>query len=129
MDLRVLPESLSVCRLPADSAWPVPAGGGFFSATRTGDELSIVCASDEVPDAPNVRVEPDWRALEVLGPLDFSLVGILASLTAPLAAAAVSIFAVSTYDTDYVLVQGDMLQRAIDALREAGHQVDSRAGR
>jgi len=123
MDLRLLPDSLSVCRLPSSSPWPAPAGRGFYSATRVEDELSIVCASHEVPDSAEARVEEGWRVLEVAGPLDFSMIGVLASLSAVLAEAEVSIFVISTHDTDYVLVRDEKLERAMDALREAGHTV------
>jgi hypothetical protein len=124
MDLRVLPERLSVCRLPVDDPWPTPAPGTtFFSATRTAEEISVVCPEDAAPTGDQVRVEPDWRALEVAGPLDFSMVGVMAALTAPLADVDVSVFVVSTYDTDYVLVHAAALERAVEALRGAGHQV------
>jgi len=122
MDLRVLPERLSVCRLPAGAPWPVPAAGSsFWSATRTENEVSVVCPEDEAPEG--AHVEPDWRALEVAGPLEFSMVGVMAGLTAPLADVDVSVFVVSTYDTDYVLVHAAALERAVEALRAAGHTV------
>jgi hypothetical protein len=124
MDLRVLSERLSVCRLPAGAPWPVPADGHtFYSATRTGSEVSVVCGEDAAPEGEDVRVEPDWRALEVAGPLDFAMVGVMAALTAPLADVDVSVFVLSTYDTDYVLVHAAALERAIEALRAAGHAV------
>lgn len=124
MDLRVLPERLSVCRLPVDAPWPTPsAGTSFFSVTRTESEVSVVCSEDDAPSGEHVQVEPDWRALEVAGPLDFSMVGVMAALTAPLADVDVSVFVVSTYDTDYVLVHAAALERAIEALRAAGHTV------
>lgn len=91
------------------------------SVTRTRDELSVVCRADAVPDG--VRAVAGWRCLKVQGPLDFGLTGILAALTAPLAAAGIPVFAVSTYDTDYLLVKADQLDRAAEALRGAGHRV------
>ena len=124
MDLRVLSDRLAVCRMPADSPWPTPpAGPSFFSVTRTDAEMSVVCREDSAPAGENVRVEPDWRALEVAGPLDFSMVGVMAALTAPLADVDVSVFVVSTYDTDYVLVHAAALEKAVEALRGAGHAV------
>jgi hypothetical protein len=124
MDLRVLSERLCVCRLPMDSPWPTPPQDtSFFSVTRTGEEISVVCGEDAAPVGEHVRVEPDWRALEVAGPLDFGMVGVMAELTAPLADVGVSVFVVSTYDTDYVLVHAAALEKAIDALRVAGHAV------
>jgi hypothetical protein len=120
----VLPERLSVCKLPADAPWPVPEPGpSFWSATRTENEVSVVCPEDQAPSGDHVRVEPDWRALEVAGPLEFSMVGVMAGLTAPLADVDVSVFVVSTYDTDYVLVHAAALERAVEALRAAGHAV------
>lgn len=125
MDLYVLPDRLSVCRLPADAPWPhPPANAGFYSATRTASEVCVVCASDDVP--AGAQVEPDWRAMEVAGPLDFGLVGVMANLTRPLAEVGVSVFVISTYDTDYLMVHAAALERAIDALRLAGHQVQAR---
>ena len=124
MDLRVLPDRLAVCRIDANAPWPKPPSGrGFFSATRIGDEISVVCAEDAAPSG--ARVEPDWRAIEVSGPLDFAMVGVMAALTAPLAAVEVSVFVLSTYDTDYVLVHAAALERAVAALRRAGHHVDA----
>jgi uncharacterized protein len=99
-----------------DATAPIPEwaiGGEFISITRTRDELSIVCES---PGG-------GWRCLKVEGPLDFSLVGILASLADPLAKAGVPIFAISTFDTDHILVNAENLDRAIDALRSAGHRI------
>jgi hypothetical protein len=113
---------LAVCQL--DPGVPLPAWatqGEFWSIARTAGELSIVCAEDSVP--PGVTCQPNWRGLKVAGPLDFSLTGVLASLAVPLAEAGVSIFAISTYDTDYLLVQGGQLEAAVDALRRAGHTV------
>ena len=102
---------------------PIPewAHSGFFSMTRTPDELSIVCNEEIVPDG--VACEKGWHCLQVKGPLDFALTGILASLAAPLAEAGISIFAISTYDTDYFLVKE--LDRAIAVLFKAGHNVRS----
>lgn len=117
----LVPDVLAVVRLPADA--PVPAWAGepsaFASITRTGDELSIVCREALVP--PGAAAEPGWRALKISGPLPFTAVGVLAGIAAPLADAGVSIFAVSTFDTDYVLVKADQLDRAMAALSAAGH--------
>ena len=89
--------------------------------TRTNDELSLVRTADAVPS--DARAERGWRALRVAGTIDFALTGVLASVLAPLGEAAISIFAVSTYDTDYVLVREHALFAAIDVLRAAGHEV------
>ena len=121
--LSLLPDTLAVCRLPADAAVPPWAWTGVpASVTRTRDELSVVCRADGVPEG--VRSEPGWRCLVVAGPLDFALTGILAALTAPLAAAGIPLFAVSTYDTDYLMVKAENLERAVAALRGAGHRVE-----
>jgi uncharacterized protein len=122
LSLRVLAGELAICRLPADAPAPtLPADAPLFSITRTPGELSIVCP---LADAPaDAGVEPGWRALQVAGPLDFALTGILAAIAAPLAQAGISIFATSTYDTDYVLVREGALPAALEALRQAGHAV------
>ena len=122
LDLTVLPGVYTICRLPADA--PVPEWamkGDFYSVTRTQDELSIVCAQERVPG--EVKHEPGWACLQVQGPLDFSLTGILASLASPLAAAGISFFAISTFDTDYLLVKKEALAQSIDALSQAGHRI------
>ena len=101
--------------------------GKFFSVTRTHEELSVVCPEASVPEG--VRSEKGWRALRVSGVLDFSLVGVLASLTAPLAEAGVALFALSTFDTDYLLVKEHDLGKAIEALVAYGHAVRDQADR
>ncbi len=105
MKLTWLPERLAVCRLQADEAIPSWAlqRHTFLSVTSTAEELSIVCPVASVP--AEVYHEQPWRAIKVQGPLDFSLTGILASLANPLAASGISIFAISTFDTDYLLVR------------------------
>ena len=95
----------------------------FVSVTRTSDELSVVCPAAAVPSG--TKCDNGWRAFQVAGPLDFSLTGILLSVAEPLAAAGVSIFAVSTYDTDYVLVKADLLEKAMQSLSAAGHTVNA----
>lgn len=121
--LSVLEECLAVCRLEPGSELPAWAGAtGFSSVTRTADELSVVCPERNVPDG--VMCEKGWRALQVEGPLDFSLVGVLASVAVPLAEAGVSIFVISTHDTDYVLVREPALDLAVSALAEQGHVVE-----
>lgn len=122
LPLTLLPDHLAVCRLAPDAPLPAwVAGPGFASVTRTDEELSIVVREDRVP-GDGVAVGP-WRALKVQGPLDFALTGILAALTAPLADAGISLFAIATYDTDYILVRAETLDAAITALKAAGHRV------
>jgi hypothetical protein len=113
---------LAICRLPADAEIPPWAiGERLFALVRTEDELSIVCPQSNVP--AEVKSEHDWRALKVEGPLDFSLVGVLAQLAGVLADIGVSIFAISTYDTDYILVKENQLGNALNALNQAGHKI------
>ena len=120
--LTVLPGRYAICRLSAtDPLPPWTTQGPFFSVTRTSAELSVVCEATVVP--PGVKTEPDWRVLAVQGPLDFTLTGILAGLSGHLAAAAISIFVVSTYDTDYVLVRDADVSRAAAVLRDAGYGI------
>ncbi len=123
LTLRVLPDRFGVCQLPADAElpdWALPRPP-LTSITRTESELSIVCPEDGIPDG--VIAERSWRALQVEGPLSFDLVGILANLSAALAAAEVPLFSLSTYETDYLLVQQSQLSRAVAALELAGHEV------
>lgn len=123
MNLSLLKENLAVCQLAPDA--PVPAwtasAASFLSITRTSEELSIVCTAALVP--AGVERGPAWRAFKVDGPLDFALTGILVAIAAPLAAAGISIFALATYNTDYVLVRADKMEAAVQALRSAGHTV------
>lgn len=109
-----LKDRMAVCRLAPDAPVPDWARGEFVSVTRTADELSVVCAEAGVPR--DVTAERGWRGLKVQGPLDFGLVGVLASLLAPLAEADIPVFVVSTYDTDYILVREADLGRAVEVL-------------
>ena len=120
LDLILLPGTFAVCKLRADA--PIPGwatAGASFSITRTADELSIVCEESLVPDG--AMCERQWRCFRVPGTMPFSMVGVLASLVQPLAAAGISVFAISTFDTDYVLVKVADLKNAQQALRQAGH--------
>ena len=121
LTLSVLPETLAVCRLgPDDPLPPWALTGDLCAVTRSASELSIVCRDASVPAA--VTANRGWRAIAVDGTLDFALTGVLAALATPLAVAGVSIFAMSTYDTDYVLVKQDTLDGAVAALSAAGHR-------
>jgi len=120
--LAVLPDLYAVCRL--DAAEKIPAwaiAGGFYSVTRTRDELSVVCSQEVVPEG--VEALKGWRSLKVQGKLPFNLVGVLSALTSTLAQAGISIFAISTYDTDYLFIKAADMERAVAALRNAGHEV------
>ena len=122
LELSLLPERFAISRLGADSAIPAWATqGSFFSVTRSGDELSIVTELSRVP--ATVKSQPGWRVLKVHGPFVLSEIGILAAVAAPLAEAEISLFAVSTFDTDYLLVASETLSAAIAALERAGHTI------
>ena len=122
--LFVLDELYAVVRCDPDSPMPEwVTGGHFWSATRSDAELSIVCREDDVP--ADASAERGWCALELAGPLDFSLTGVVSALVVPLAEAEVPIFVLSTFETDYLLVREHDLQRSVKALNAAGHEVDS----
>jgi len=125
LDLVLLPEEYAICRLPSGSSLPAsllagPAGG-IVSVTWTEDEVSIICRADQAP-AEATATTP-WRCLQVAGPLDLAMTGVLASLAGPLADARVNIVAFSTYDTDYLLVPTVRLSEAIATLTGTGHRV------
>jgi hypothetical protein len=127
LTIGVRPGVYVVLRLAGDAA--VPPGlaeptDGLVSVTRTADELSVVCPAELAVDAD--QVEAGWRLLTAHGPFEFTLTGIMAALSGALAAAGVSLFALSTYDTDHLLVKDDDLDRAVRALRDAGHEVLTR---
>ena len=123
MKLSLTPDRLTVCQLPPDAAIPAWAAKAkpFLSITRTTEELSIVCSEKNAP--ADVKQETGWRAFMIKGPLDFGLTGILTSVLDPLAQAGISIFAISTYHTDYILVKADKVEAATAALHAAGHGV------
>jgi formiminotetrahydrofolate cyclodeaminase len=122
MKLVWLPGDFAIVRLAPDEVPPAwGSRGPLHSITRTRDELSIVCAAEDVPDG--LVAERGWRCLRVAGRLDLSLTGILDSIAGPLARSGVAVFAISTYDTDYVLVPGQLADVAAASLRRAGHVV------
>lgn len=121
-EIEVLPFALAICRLGPNDDMPKWASEAeFFSLTSTGDELSVVCPQDQVP--PGIEKSGEWRGLKLRGPLVFDQVGVLVSLAQPLANAGISIFAISTYETDYILVQLKDIDRAVSVLRKRGHAV------
>jgi hypothetical protein len=121
-ELTLLPERFAISRLAADAPLPDWATrGSFFSVTRTGDELSVVSEISQVP--VGVQSQPGWRVFKVHGPFVLSEIGVLSDLAAPLADAKISLFAVSTFDTDYLLVAAETLSAAIAALGRAGHTI------
>jgi uncharacterized protein len=122
LTITVHPELFAICRLEPNAEVPQWAGGEtFLTISKTKSELSIVCEEARVPAA--IHAERKRRLMQIAGTLAFSLTGILAAVAVPLAEAQISIFGVSTYDTDYVLVAEADLERAISVLESAGHVV------
>jgi hypothetical protein len=117
-----IPGRFAVARLPPDAPIPAWANGPLTSITRTAEELSIVCEDEAVPSG--VYAVRDFAAMRVLGTIDFGVVGVLATLTRALADAAVSVFVVSTFDTDYLLVRTNDYARARTALETVATFVD-----
>jgi hypothetical protein len=122
LSLKILPGRMAVCRFEPSASLPAWLdGSGFYSVTRTSEELTVVCREALVAAAKTC--ESGWRCIRVQGVLDFSEIGIMFSISRTLAEASVSVFVISTYDTDYFLVKEKDLARAIDALKSAGHRV------
>jgi len=122
IELDLLPGLFAVARLGPGA--PIPAwahSNTLLSVTTTATETSVLCDDISLPD--DIRAERGFRCFRVRGPLDFALVGILQSLLEPLATAGISVFVISTFDTDYVLVPGASLQAAAAALTSEGHAV------
>ena len=122
LTMKLLKEKYGVARLEKDSLIPKWATDGeFYSISKTEDELSIVCLQENIP--ASVKCENEWRVLKVVGPLDFALVGILASISSLMASVSISIFAISTYDTDYILIKEKDIDNAIKSLRSNSYIV------
>jgi len=121
--MRVLPELYVICQLEPGQPVQLPdSTGSLYALTRTTDEVSLVCIEDDCP-RNTTKLDAGWSALVVEGQMDFSLTGILASIAGPLAAAGIPIFAISTYDTDYVLVRTVHLPNAIKTLGRERHTI------
>lgn len=120
MKLQIINGTFAVCQIKNLSE--IHADADFYFLSRTDEELSLVCRSEHVPKTP-IDIEDGWKMFRVVGTLDFSLTGILARISDVLATAKVGIFAVSTYNTDYILVKSENLQRAIGALQTAGYEI------
>ncbi len=115
LTLSILPQELAIFRLKPTESVPTWCGdSNFLSVTKSENELSVVCSQELIPK--DLKAEKNWKAFRVEGTLDFSLTGILSSLSTPLAEAGISIFAISTFDTDYVLVKREKLEEAIKVL-------------
>jgi hypothetical protein len=122
----VVPGTYAICRLPARAALPAWAGRSFTSITRTADELSIICEERRLPPGTggvDLQLDRGWILLKLHGPFSLDAIGVLESVARPLAEAAVSLFAISTFDTDYILVKRIHAKQAIAALTLAGHQL------
>lgn len=119
MVIEILPGQFSVCKL--SSIPSIPDGICFFA--RTDKEISLVCESSKI-DFKTLKRDDNWRCLRVAGELDFSLIGILAGITDALAKAKISVFCVSTYDTDYVLIKSENFKKAIETLSTAGYKIE-----
>ena len=121
LTLSLLPQKYAVCQLHPNGHIPTWALiGDFVSLTRTDHELSVVCMQENVPD--EIQAERNWRCICVQGAFDFSVVGVHTSLAVPLAEANISVLAIATYETDYVLIKDNDLQKAVDVLKKAGHR-------
>jgi hypothetical protein len=120
--LHKIQEKFAICKLPpGDSIPPWAISGQIWSVTRTPSELSMVCVQSNLP--PGFEAERDWRALQVIGPLPFEMVGVLSSLAVPLADAGLSIFAISTFETDLILVREQSFEAACHILVKEGHTI------
>ena len=127
LKLKVMDDDFCICRLEPSATIPAwITTGTFFSITRTEEELSMVCSRNTMPEDAGSQMicEKEWKCIKVEGPLDLSLTGILAHLSSALADAEISIFAISTYDTDYLLVKEKKLENAINELVSHGYSVD-----
>jgi len=123
LNLTLLRGKFAIAQLPPDAAIPAwISQSSFFSISRSAEELSIICEADIVPD--NIKQELDWRALRVQGPIAFEQVGVLANLSTTLADGAISIFSVSTFDTDYMLVKQPDIPAALKLLEAKGHTIE-----
>ncbi|WP_298839585.1 ACT domain-containing protein [Clostridium sp.] len=122
LTMKVLAEKFGVCRLNKNALIPEWVGASnFYSVTKTSDELSIVCSQASIPS--DIKCEKDWRILKIEGPLEFSLIGILSSISTILAKEGISIFAISTYDTDYILVKEKDIDNAINTLSNERYEI------
>ncbi|MBQ2063403.1 MAG: ACT domain-containing protein [Firmicutes bacterium] len=120
MELKKIPYDLTVCKV-ADTA-AIDLSGEFYFIGKTDEELSLVIPTDAVP-AETTERDDGWRAFRIQGVLDFSLIGILSKISGLLADAGIGIFAVSTFNTDYILVKKENFEKALGVLAVAGYQI------
>ena len=121
MILKTLPYDLTVCKLAKTA--DIDLTKDFYFIGKTNDELSLVCKTADVPENTSER-EDGWRGFYIDGMLDFSLIGILSKISGVLAENKIGIFAVSTYNTDYILVKTENFEKALSALRDAGYKIE-----
>ena len=124
--LLVLPDVFAICRMDGNTSIPAWARGTFVSISRSPQELSIVCPQQYVP--AQVPSERGWRCLAFAGPLHFDMTGVIAHLSGILASRNVSLFVISTFDTDYVLIRRQQLAETMEALRAAGYRIREQSG-
>ncbi len=120
MVLKRMDRDLTVCKVR--SVGDLDLSQGFYFIARTEEEISLVCETDRTPEVTDAR-EDGWKAFRIQGPLDFSLIGILSKISAILAENQIGIFAVSTYNTDYILVRKENFERAMAVLAENGYEI------
>ncbi len=119
--LKVLDENLTIHRLDPDDVIPIAVyESSFFNVVKTNEEISIVCPTEL--EVTSWNREKDWSCIKVMGPLDFTLTGILSKIAKVLADAKISIFVISTFDTDYFLVKSEKIEHAMVALKEAEYE-------
>ena len=122
LTMKLLKDKYGVCRFDKNEQVPSWAlKGDFYSITKTEDELSVVCLEENING--NIKYEDNWRVLKIEGPLDFSLVGILAKISGLMADNSISIFAISTYDTDYILIKNDKIENAINIFENNKYKI------
>ena len=120
MELKRLDYDLTICKL--ESTHDIAIDDGFYFASRTDEEISLVCETSRTPERTTER-DDGWKAFRIQGTLDFSLIGILSAISRVLADNGIGIFAVSTFNTDYILVKRENFSRALDALHLAGYEI------
>lgn len=120
MELKKIPHELTVCKVASEEALDLT--GGFYFIGKTDEEISLVVTTDAVP-AQTTERDDGWRAFRIQGVLDFSLIGILSKISGLLADAGIGIFAVSTYNTDYILVKKENFENALTVLADAGYAI------
>ncbi len=123
LHLQVIPDRYGIIKLPSTSdipSWVLDCS--VYNITKTPDELSIVCSQNVIPE--EILCERGWKGLRVMGHLSFNSTGVVESIAKPLAEDEISIFTVSTFDTDYVFVKESQLDQTVNCLKAAGHHVD-----